>query len=82
MSDFWQCPWDLDSVPAERAGQGEMSVLQHSASVTWLLLGLALKSSWVAISLGLGSVAALGLALKSLWLELGWPFLSSFAQMG
>ena len=24
ISDFWQCPWDLDSEPAERVGQGEV----------------------------------------------------------
>ena len=47
MSDFRQCPWDFGSAPTERAGLGEVGGFQHSASVAWPLLGLALKSSWL-----------------------------------
>jgi len=28
---FWQCTWDLGSVPAEWAGQGEVGRFQHWA---------------------------------------------------
>jgi len=41
---FRQCPWDIDSVPAERAGEKEVGKFEH-----WLPLGFAVESPWSAL---------------------------------
>ena len=85
MSDFRQCPWEIGSAPAERAGQGEVGGCTRRVQTAWRCLGLALKSPWLEPSGPLLSSFAwrcLGLALKSPWLEPSGPLLSSFAQMG
>ena len=48
MSDFRQCPWEIGSAPAERAGQGEVGGCTRRVQTAWRCLGLALKSPWFA----------------------------------
>ena len=40
---------DLGSMPAERVEQGEVCNLQCWAEISWLLLDLAIESSWLAL---------------------------------
>ena len=47
MSDFRQCPWEIGSAPAERAGQGEVGGCTRRVPTAWRCLGLALKSPWL-----------------------------------
>ena len=47
MSDFRQCPWEIGSAPAERAGQGEVGGCTRRVQTAWRCLGLALKSPWL-----------------------------------
>ena len=76
---FWRCPWDLGSAPAERVGQGEVSEYQHWVQVTWLLLGFAVESPWLALGgLFLSSFAQMGLdnSLLAMWHLHFWQWIS------
>jgi len=46
---FWQCPWDLGSVWAERAGQGEVGGCTQRVQTTWPCLGSFLEATWLAL---------------------------------
>ena len=46
---FRQCPWDLGSVWAERAGQGEVGGCTRRVQTAWPRLGSSLEASWLAL---------------------------------
>ena len=45
MSDFRQCPWEIGSAPAERAGQGE--VVHPKGADSMAVFGLSLEEPLV-----------------------------------
>ena len=48
MSDFRQCPWEIGSAPAERAGQGGGGWVHPKGADSMAVFGLiALKSPWL-----------------------------------
>ena len=47
--DFRQCPWEIGSAIAERAGQGEVGGCTRRVQTTWPCLGSAVERSWSAL---------------------------------
>ena len=47
--DFRQCPWEIGSVTAERAGQGEVGGCTRRVQTAWPCLGSAVERSWSAL---------------------------------
>ena len=47
--DFWQCPWEIGSATAERAGQGEVGGCTRRVQTAWPCLGSAVERSWSAL---------------------------------
>ena len=45
--DFRQCPWEIGSATAERAGQGEVGGVR--VQTAWPCLGSAIERSWSAL---------------------------------
>ena len=46
--DFRQCPWEIGSVTAERAGQGEVGGCTRRVQTAWPCLGSTVERSWSA----------------------------------
>ena len=46
---FWQCPWDLGSAWAERAGQGEVGECTQRVQTAWPRLSSSLEVTWLAL---------------------------------
>ena len=44
---IWQCPWEIGSASAERAGQGEVGGCTRRVQTAWPCLGSALNSPWL-----------------------------------
>ena len=47
--DFRQCPWEIGSATAERAGQGEVGGCTRRVQTAWPCLGSAVERSWSAL---------------------------------
>ena len=47
--DFRQCPWEIGSATAERAGQGEVGGCTQRVQTAWPCLGSAVERSWSAL---------------------------------
>ena len=47
--DFWQCPWEMGSVTAERAGQGEVGGCTRRVQTALPCLGSTVERSWSAL---------------------------------
>ena len=47
--DFRQCPWEIGSATAERAGQGEVGGCTRRVQTAWPCLGSAIERSWSAL---------------------------------
>ena len=46
--DFRQCPWEICSVIAERAGQGKVGGCTRRVQTAWPCLGSVVERSWSA----------------------------------
>jgi len=46
---FRQCPWDVGSAWAERAGQGEVGGCTQRVQTAWPCLGSSLEATWLAL---------------------------------
>ena len=47
--DFQQCPWEIGSATAERAGQGEVGGCTRRVQTAWPCLGSVVERSWSAL---------------------------------
>ena len=47
--DFRQCPWEIGSATAERAGQGKVGGCTRRLQTAWPCLGSAIERSWSAL---------------------------------
>ena len=47
--DFRQCPWEIASATAERAGQGEVGGCTWRVQTAWLCVGSVVERSWSAL---------------------------------
>ena len=56
--DFRQCPWEIGSATAERAGQGEVGGCTRRVQTAWPCLGSAVERSWSALGGPFPSVLA------------------------
>ena len=49
FSHVWQCPWEVGSAIAERAGQGEVGGCTRRVQTVWPCLGSVVERSWSAL---------------------------------
>ena len=62
-----QCPWEIGSATAERAGQGEVGGCTRRVQTEWPCLGSAVERSWSALGGPFPSIlASMGLESSSL----------------